>query len=150
MTYPLPVVSEKCPREGFPSRGYRSRNWSFWKPQIREGWLEVISRQGDEPLCNRNATPVTDWSHRLPDCCYPATCLGQGQSPHTGTASDIDLAGSPHCHFRTEVCLKERYIYSFVCLHQFIIVIAGNSNTSSKLQSDTEQFIIFVLSSDTK
>lgn len=106
----LPAAQEKR-----PSRGYASCSRRTWKPETRKIWLEVIRQQRAESLCDRNAAPVIDRSHRVPDCCHLAPSLGQGHSPHAGSASSISLTGS--AHFRADAIFDNKCLYLFLCFH---------------------------------
>jgi hypothetical protein len=84
----LLLVSGQRSLRGYPNWSATCRN-----PETRKWWFEIQEGQETGAICNRHATHVDDRSYRVPDRCYHATHLGQGQSPHRGTASIISLTG---------------------------------------------------------
>ena len=74
-------------------RGYSNWSTTFRRPETRKWRFEIQEGQETGAICNRHATPVDDRPYRVPDRCYHATHLGQGQSSHRGGASVISLTG---------------------------------------------------------
>jgi hypothetical protein len=103
----LPLVSGQCSIRGYPNWGK-----TFRKPETRRRRFEVQEGQETGAVCNRTATHNDDRSYRVPDRCYHATHLGQGQSPHTGTTSVVSLTGfkfhKENKYLRLSLCFRSK------------------------------------------